>query len=90
MMKASEYRAIADKVTAEVRAKVSKDAHNYIDAVVEPLVVSKANKGLYAVSVTVPTTIDMDLVAELLEEKYFFCVGWDKEIENNRRLDLMW
>ena len=89
-MKASEYRAMADKVTAEVRAKTGKDAHNYIDTVVEPLVRGKANKGLYEVSVNVPTTIDIDLVAELLEEKYFFCVGWDEEVENNRRLDLMW
>lgn len=89
-MNAKDYRAMADKVTAEARAKTSKDAHNYIDAVVEPLVRGKANKGLYEVNVNVPTTIDIDLVAELLEEKYFFCVGWGKEVENNRRLDLMW
>ena len=90
MMNAKDYRAMADKVNEEARAKVVKDAHNYIDAVVEPLVFSKAHKGLYEVSVVVPTTIDMDLVAELLEQKYFFCVGWDEEVEDNRRLDLMW
>ena len=90
MKNAREYRQVADRVTAEAREKVLKDAHNYIDAVVEPLVFSKAHKGLYEASVIVPTTIDMDLVAELLEEKYFFCVGWDEEVENNRQLDLMW
>ena len=90
MMNARDYREVANKVNEEARAKVVKDAHNYIDAVVEPLVFSKAHKGLYEVSVVVPTTIDMDLVAELLEQKYFFCVGWDEEVEDNRRLDLMW
>jgi hypothetical protein len=90
MKNAREYRQVADRVTAEARAKVVKDAHNYIDAVVAPLVGSKASKGLYEVSIVVPTTIDMDLVAELLEEKYFFCIGWDEEVEDNRRLDLMW
>lgn len=90
MKKAHDYRELANKVNEEVKAKTIKDAHNYIDAVAEPTVWVKANKGLYEASIVVPVTIDIDLVAELLEEKYFFCVGWDKEIESNRRLDLMW
>ena len=90
MMNARECRARANKVNEEARAKVVRDAHNYIEAVVAPMVLGKANKGLYEVSINVPVTIDMDLVAELLEQKYFFCVGWDEEIEDNRRLDLAW
>lgn len=91
MMKASEYRAMADRVTAEARAKVVKDAKNYINAVVEPTVLVKANKGLYDCTIVVPNTIDMDYVAELLEEVYFFGVSWDADtVEETRTLRIDW
>lgn len=90
MKNAREYRAMANKVNEEARVKVVNDAKNYINAVVEPTVWVKANKGLYEASIVVPTTIDIDTVAEMLEEVHSFCVGWDEEVENNRKLDLMW
>lgn len=91
-MNAKDYRAMADKVNEEVKAKIINDAKNYINAVVEPTVLVKANKGLYDCSIDVPTTIDIDTVAEMLDETYGFTVGWDGEEweENNRVLNLMW
>lgn len=91
-MNAREYRAMANKVNEEARAKVVKDAKNYINAVVEPTVLVKASKGLYDCSIDVPATIDIDIVAEMLEEVYSFAVGWDGEEweENNRVLNLTW
>ena len=91
MKKAHEYRELANRVHEETKAKIVKDAKNYINAVVEPTVWVKANKGLYDCTIVVPSTIDMDYVAELLEEVYFFGVSWDADtVEETRTLRIDW
>ena len=75
MMTKEKAREITNKVIAEKDEKITKDARNYVNTIVDVAIMESANKGHSCVIINIPSTIDCNRAIDCIKEHGFEVKG---------------